>query len=74
MASVISTRRRYRAAVAAALLFAVGGGTAHAQTRGTPLSVTTAPVIVGSPVVGNTLTTSGGAWQSPNPEPNRTEA
>ncbi len=62
------------AGLAAALTFALGGGIAGAQTRGTPLSITTAPVIVGGMVVGTTLTTSGGAWQSPNPEANRTEA
>jgi hypothetical protein len=66
---------RYRAAgVAGAVAFALGGGTASAQQRGNPTAVTSPPVITGSPVVGNTLSASGGAWQSPNPEPGRTEA
>jgi hypothetical protein len=60
--------------LAVALVLALGCGSASAQQRGTPLAITSAPAIVGSPVVGNTLTTTGGAWQSPNPEPNRTEA
>jgi hypothetical protein len=74
VASFISTRGRYRAAgVAVAVAFALGGGTAVAQQSGSPVAVTSAPVVSGSPVVGNTLTVSGGAWRSPNPSPDRTE-
>jgi hypothetical protein len=60
--------------VAVAVAFALGGGTAGAQQTGSPVAVTSAPVVSGSPVVGNTLTVSGGAWRSPNPSPDRTEA
>jgi hypothetical protein len=60
--------------VAVAVAFALGGGTAVAQQSGSPVAVTSAPVVSGSPVVGNTLTVSGGAWRSPNPSPDRTEA
>jgi hypothetical protein len=57
-----------------ALAFALGGGTAMAQQTGSPVAVLTAPVVSGSPVVGNTLTVSGGTWRTPNPTPDRTEA
>jgi hypothetical protein len=73
--SMISTRGRYRAAgVAVAVAFALGGGTAMAQQTGSPVAVTSPPVVSGSPVVGNTLTVSGGAWRTPNPGADRTEA
>ena len=65
-------RRRSAAALAVAL--SIGwSGFASAQEMG-ELAVTTAPVIVGNPVVGSTLRASGGAWSSPNPEPSRTQA
>jgi hypothetical protein len=57
-----------------ALALALGGGTAMAQQTGSPVAVLTAPVVSGSPVVGNTLTVSGGTWRTPNPTPDRTEA
>jgi hypothetical protein len=75
VASFISTRAQYRVAgVAAAVAFALSGGTALAQQTGSPVAVTSPPVVSGQPVVGNTLTVSGGAWRSPNPSPDRTEA
>ena len=53
-------RRRSAAALAVAL--SIGwSGFASAQEMG-ELAVTTAPVIVGNPVVGSTLRASGGAW------------
>src|SRR3954465_3488278 len=71
----MSTRGRSRAAgVAVAVAFALSGGTASAQQTGSPVAVTSAPVVSGTPVVGNTLTVSGGTWRTPNPSPDRTEA
>ena len=75
MVSTISTRRRFGAVgVAAALAFALFGGTAMAQQTGSPVAVTSAPVVSGSMVVGTTLSVSGGAWRTPNPSADRTEA
>ena len=70
MATLTSTTR-YRAAGAAgvlciALALGLGAGTAQAQQPGSSLEIYQDPVIVGNPVVGNTLTSSGGAWRSPD--------
>src|SRR4051812_25965857 len=68
VSSVVTSRLRYSAPVAvAAVLALLFSGTAAAQNVATPLRVLTAPVITGTPAVGNTLASSGGVWQSPNP-------
>jgi hypothetical protein len=57
-----------------AVAFALGGGTAMAQQTGSPVAVTSAPVVSGAQIVGTNLSVSGGAWRSPNPSGDRTEA
>lgn len=65
---------RPRSTAALAVALSIGwSGFASAQETG-ELAVTTAPVIVGNPVIGSTLRASGGAWRSPNPEASRTQA
>lgn len=56
-----------RAWAIAAAVGALSCATASAQVQGTPLAITSAPVIAGDAVVGSTLQATGGAWQSPAP-------
>ncbi len=60
------TRRAFGAAGAVCIALALGAGTALAQQPGN-LEIYTAPVIIGTPYVGATLTATGGAWRSPDP-------
>src|SRR5688572_6926136 len=56
-------------------LVLAAAGVAQAQQQGGSVSVTSRPVISGNPYIGSTLSASGGAWQTPNPnEANRTQA
>jgi hypothetical protein len=71
---MMSTRRGIRTAVLAVALALAGAGGAQAQEKGSPVAVTTAPVIVGEASIGATLFAAGGAWRTPNPDPDRTEA
>lgn len=43
------------------------GTPAWAQDQASPLRINATPIIVGTPTVGQSLISSGGAWQSPNP-------
>lgn len=66
-------RNRTAGVVASALAALALADAAQAQQTGNRVDVITAPIINGSAVVGNTLTSGGGAWMSPNPEPSRTD-
>jgi len=72
----MTMRRGLASGTAAACLagLAVGVGSARGQSTGSPVDVTSAPVIGGDALVGSPLSASGGAWRSPNPEPARTDA
>jgi len=71
------TRRRTRQALAGTIsalaVLVCAAGPATAQDRNPTFSILSIPTISGTPVVGNLLTASGGAWQSPSPNNTSTQ-
>src|SRR3954454_2678589 len=71
------TRRRTRQALAGTIsalaVLVCAAGPATAQDRNPVFKVLSIPTISGTPVVGNLLTASGGAWQSPTPSNTSTQ-
>ncbi len=71
------TRRRTRQALAGTIsalaVLVCAAGPATAQDRNPIFKVLSIPTISGTPVVGNLLTASGGAWQSPTPSNTSTQ-